>query len=179
MFDTLNVPLGRQAVYGQLTVDTNAFSNAVQRHIYEYGLRQILNDAIATKKDDDGNWLSHEQIRAKAQKRLDNLLAGNLRQMSEKTAGDPKTQIVYNLLRESLLDRWRGQRVFGNFPKNTKNRFLFCGNARRAERGQSTFSTDQEFLDAVLAENPKTRARLEKQAEELLAKRGEDLGIDI
>jgi hypothetical protein len=43
-------------------------------------MRQIVNDAMADKTDDDGNALSPELIVAKADKRIDALMAGTIRQ---------------------------------------------------------------------------------------------------
>lgn len=185
MFNTITVPLGRQSkgnppVYGTISVDTTRFPPEVQRHIYEYGLRQSLNDAMATKKDKDGERLSRDEIIAKAHKRLANLYAGNLRAVaSENESLDPKTMIVHNLLREALLAKWRADGVFGTFPKGTKNRFLFCANKSRAARGLPECETDAEYLEAVLAANARTRARFERRADEILAEREEDLGIEI
>lgn len=50
-------------------------------HIFNYGLRQILNDAMAPAKTD-------AEAIAGAQKRLDNLIAGTLRAAPTRT-GDP------------------------------------------------------------------------------------------
>lgn len=50
-------------------------------HIFAYGLRQILNDAMASAK-------SADEAYGMAQKRLDNLIAGTLRAAPNRT-GDP------------------------------------------------------------------------------------------
>lgn len=174
------IPLGRKSCYGTLKIDDlSAFPENVQWHIYEYGLRQILNDAIAAKNDDDGVFLGKEKLVEKAQKRLDNLLAGNIRAASNSPVLDGKTQIVFNLLREALLTKWRAAGVFGPFPKGTKNRFLFVANKIRAQKGEPAFETDNEYLESVLEQNPKTRERFEARADQILAEREEDLGIEI
>jgi hypothetical protein len=63
---TIVVPLGRNGKYGTLTCDCTKFNETVQKHVWEYGLRQCLNDAIASKEDDDGVKLTNEQLVAKA-----------------------------------------------------------------------------------------------------------------
>src|SRR5437868_3674708 len=78
-----DVPLGRNGKFGSMTVEVERFNAAVHDHVYMYGLRQILNDAMADKTDDDGNALSDEAIVAKAQKRLDTLYSGELRTRRE------------------------------------------------------------------------------------------------
>ena len=69
--DNITVPLGRQSVYGTLEVPVGKFPPHVLDYVFNYGLKQVLNDAMADKKDDDGNPLSADLIRAKAEKRLD------------------------------------------------------------------------------------------------------------
>jgi hypothetical protein len=50
METTITIPLGRvtdgTAKYGTLNVDTSRFAQHVHDHVYVYGLRQILNDAM-------------------------------------------------------------------------------------------------------------------------------------
>jgi hypothetical protein len=79
--DTMQVPLGRNAAYGQLQVDVTKFAGHVIDHLFNYGVRQSLNDAIAERKD-----LSITEIVAKAQKRLDTFYSGELR---VRGAGEP------------------------------------------------------------------------------------------
>jgi hypothetical protein len=99
MFDinaVRDVPLGRGGKYGQLTVECERFAYNVHAHVYSYGLRQILNDAIADKTDDDGNDLSVEQLIAKAQKRLDTLYSGELRsRTAEREPVDPVEAVMH------------------------------------------------------------------------------------
>jgi hypothetical protein len=60
------------------------FPAITQEYIYNYGLRQILNDAMASAKEEDGA----ANARAMAEKRLDNMYAGTLR-ASPVREGDP------------------------------------------------------------------------------------------
>lgn len=179
MYDTITIPLGRAACYGTLEVNTDAFAPHVQRHIYEYGLRQILNDAIAEKKDEDGTALPHDQLRAKAQKRLDTLLSGELRTRSASEPGDPLQRIVHALCRDALLARWRRDGAWGGWPKGTKDRFLFVANARRKAAGQPPAESEKQVIEELLAAAPKQAVKWRKQAEEQLASLEDDLGIAI
>lgn len=79
--DTIAVPLGRNAAYGSLDVDVTKFAGHVLQHLFTYGVRQSLNDAIAERKD-----LDTAAIVAKAQKRLDTFYSGELR---VRGAGEP------------------------------------------------------------------------------------------
>jgi hypothetical protein len=177
MYDCINVPLGRGAKFGTIEVDRARFSEVVNEHIYMYGLRQILNDACAQKKDENGAELSPDEITAKAHARLRNLYDGVLRTRNDEI-GDPRERIVFNLTRDALISKWRAAGTFGNFPKNTKNRFLFCANKIQREAGRDEFASDQDYVSAQLNAAPKMRAKFEKQADEILAG-NDDLGIAV
>lgn len=77
--DNIIVPLGRNAAYGTMEYVTTRFAPHVALHVFEYGLRQLTNDAMADKTDDDGKPLPADQIVAKAEKRRDTLYSGALR----------------------------------------------------------------------------------------------------
>lgn len=79
--DTMQVPLGRNAAYGMMDVDVTRFEPHVVNHIFTYGLRQSLNDAIAERKG-----LSQAEIYTKADNRLATFYAGELR---VRGAGEP------------------------------------------------------------------------------------------
>lgn len=64
-----------------IDVDLAKFSETVLNHVFDYGLRQILNDAMASGKTD-------AERRQLAEKRLDTLYSGNLR-ASGVRVGDP------------------------------------------------------------------------------------------
>lgn len=64
-----------------LDVDIAKLPQVSLSHIFDYGLRQILNDAMASAK-------TESEALASANKRLDNLLAGTLR-ASAIRQGDP------------------------------------------------------------------------------------------
>lgn len=64
-----------------LDVAVESMPDVSKTHIFDYGLRQILNDAMASAK-------TESEALAAAQKRLDNLLSGTLR-ASAIRQGDP------------------------------------------------------------------------------------------
>jgi hypothetical protein len=94
------VPLGRDAKYGYIDAKCESFPDFVQVHIYKYGLRQIINDAIADKTDDDGNELPLSEIQSRAMKRYDNLVAGELRKSAESV--DPVVREASKLVRAEI-----------------------------------------------------------------------------
>lgn len=77
-----NVTVGLGKTGETRSIDCSALSPAVLRHIFTYGLRQIINDSMASGED------ANEKI-GLADKRIDNLIAGTLR--AQRTASDPIT----------------------------------------------------------------------------------------
>lgn len=72
-----------------LTVDESKLPQASQDFIWQYGLRQILNDAMASAKaGKDSNDEAKDSARALAEKRLANLMSGTFR-ASPIREGDP------------------------------------------------------------------------------------------
>lgn len=100
--DTFEVPLGRAGKYGHLAVDRTKFTAEVALHIWNYGERQLLNDAIATKTDEDGNELTDRELHAKATKRLDTLYSGELRVASDREPTDPVESIMHRLAKSAI-----------------------------------------------------------------------------
>src|SRR6266567_5478518 len=94
------IPLGRAGKYGSLVVDTVKFTDAIRDHVWAYGLRQILNDAIADKTDDDDRPLSAEELVAKAQKRLDTLYSGEIRTRAAAEPADPTAAQLVRIVRD-------------------------------------------------------------------------------
>jgi hypothetical protein len=173
---TLSIPLGRKACYGTLTVDTSAFNEAVQRHIYEYGLRQILNDAVAEKKDKDGNTYPTAEIVAKADMRLKNLYAGILRvRRSETEPADPIEAEAYKIARDNMLAVYKKMPVWHQVPKGTKNRFAAVIQLRLAANNMEHMDEDEAVEYAInlyLDKNPDIRekaARNVAEREEMVA----------
>lgn len=182
--DTANVVLGRNGKYGNMPVNLARFSDTVHTHIYDYGLRQILNDAMASKTDEEGNALSPEAIVAKAQKRLDNLYEGKFRatrEGGERTPTDPIEAEAYKLAKEELAEIFKP--AMAQAPKGTKQRLLWAINRQRAAKGAEAFESVSDVVDTYLA-GPKGDAVM-KRAKRNVADRQkaaeqvnlEDLGI--
>lgn len=165
----VDMPLGRGAKYGTIHVEPGRFSTIVNNHVYLYGLRQILNDAMADKTDDDGNALSDEAIVAKAQRRLNTLYSGELRvpSMSSEPV-DPVEREAFRIAREKIelqfkdLDCW---------PAKGKDKFQTAVDARRVATGNDPM-TANEYIAAWLDKNPKVRAA----AKRIVAQRDIDAG---
>lgn len=157
----IKVPLGRGGKYGEMSVDSNAFQRVINVHIYNYGLRQILNDAMADKTDDDGNPLSDAVIVAKAQKRLNSLYAGELRTRGASAEPvDPVEREAYAIARPKVTALLKSG---GHWPteKGVKNRFQVAVNARRATVGLEPIDGN-DYIDSYIAANPKIMATAKK-----------------
>lgn len=85
--DTVSVSLPK----GQSSVDVNVAKLPASSlsHIFAYGLRQILNDAMAS-----GDKSKPAECLALAQKRLDNLIAGNLRASPSRESDPIKARAI-------------------------------------------------------------------------------------
>jgi len=177
MYGQITIPLGRGGKYGSLPVNTDAFNEKVQRHIYDYGLRQLLNDAMSDKKDDDGNTLTTDNIVAKAEKRLTALLAGDLRVRRESAEpADPVEAELHRLVKLTINSAYTAAKFYVDVPKGTKNRMLFVANRRRASQGLGELESDADLIDVFLDTSPKA-ADLKKQAARNVKERG--AGEDI
>lgn len=147
---TRTIPLGRAAVYGTLDVDCSRFNDTVHEYVYSYGLRQILNDAMADKKDDDGKPLADDAIRAKALKRLDNMYAGELRQRRESAEPtDPVEAEAWKLAKAAMTTVYKEIGAWAAVPKGTKDRFAAVIANRRAVRGLDPLPADEAVADAI------------------------------
>lgn len=156
------VPLGRDGKYGQLTVDFSRFNLEVQDYIWAYGIRQILNDAIATKVDKDGNDLSTSQLVEKAQAKLDAMYEGTVRMRGEASEPvDPVEQIAYREAKATLEKALRDGGLFKDFPKGTKNRFEFALNRARAASGKPEIS-EAEAIAQLIAADPSIMTQAKK-----------------
>jgi hypothetical protein len=152
----VNVPLGRNGKYGQMLVRIESFAEHIHEHVYSYGLRQILNDAMADKTDDDGAPLPTDQIVAKAQKRLDALYAGELRVRNGSTAEpiDPVEREAFRMAREKITEQFKN---LGIWPKKGTDKFQAAVDARRiATHSEPMLAAD--YIAAWLERNPKVNA---------------------
>lgn len=175
----VNVPLGRNAKFGNMLVRVESFSETVHEHIYSYGLRQILNDAMADKTDDDGNMLPTDQIVAKAQKRLDALYAGDLRvrRAGDAEPADPVEAEIARSVKAIMHNVYTEIGAYKSVPKGTKNRLLWVANDRRAQKNLEPFETLQEVIDEYMSKSPKAAA-IRKEAERTVKMRA-DAGDEL
>lgn len=167
---TMQIPLGRNAKYGKLAVELERLPWEVKDYVFEYGLRQVLNDAMATKTDDEGNTLSDAEIVAKATKRLQNLYDGTLRARSagEAEPADPFEAECYRLAIADLNATFRAAGKFKGLPKGTKDQLMFVINAERAKAGKAEI-TRAEAVEAYLG--TKKGADIKKVAAQNLKRR--------
>jgi hypothetical protein len=179
MYGWQPVPLGRNGKYGTMQVDGEKFNETVDRHIYDYGLRQILNDAMADKTDDDGNMLPIDQIVAKAQKRLDALYTGDLRvrRAGDAEPTDPVEAEIARSVKAIMHNVYTEIGAYKSVPKGTKNRLLWVANDRRAAKSLPPFETLQEVIDEYMSKSPKA-AGIRREAERTVKMRA-DAGDDL
>jgi hypothetical protein len=179
MYGWQSVPLGRNGKYGTLQVDGEKFNETVDRHIYDYGLRQLLNDAMADKTDDDGNMLPTDQIVAKAQKRLDALYAGELRvrRAGDAESVDPVEAEIARSVKAIMHNVYTEIGAYKSVPKGTKNRLLWVANDRRAAKSLPPFETLQEVIDEYMWKSPKA-AGIKREAERTVKMRA-DAGDEL
>lgn len=156
MFGNLVVPLGRNAALGTMSVETEKFSETVQRHVYEYGLRQILNDAMADKTDDDGNRLADDVIRAKAEKRLAALYAGELRIRNAAEPVDPIEAEAHRIAWAKIVDFIKTTDEYKS-AKGAKDRVLVAAQTRANAKGEPEPSRG-DLIQRVLDNDPKIMA---------------------
>jgi len=159
MANEQTIPLGRGGKYGQMTVDTDRFQPHVMAHVFTYGLRQILNDAIADKTDDDGKPLPVEDLVAKATKRLETLYSGELRSRADAAEPvDPVMAECYRLVKPVLQAAAKKAPEWAQCPKDEKDKALWVLTTRAKGRGEA-FATWDDFIQ------PRITPDIRKQAE--------------
>src|SRR6185295_660711 len=118
------VPLGRNGKYGTIEVDCARLTETVSQHVWDYGLRQILNDAIANKTDDEGVTLSAGDLFAKAQRRLATLYSGELRAHGATAEPvDPVDAEVWRIAKKAIITAMRKAPEYAKM-KGEKDRTL-------------------------------------------------------
>jgi len=148
------IPLGRGAKYGIIEVDDSRFNDEVSEYLWLYGIRQVLNDAMATKTDKDGADLSDAEIREKAEKRLLALYEGTLRQRGESVEPlDPVEAVAFGEVRKAITAQLKADGEWKDIPKGTRNVMMFVLNRMLAKNGM--LETDEESaIRAILASDP-------------------------
>jgi hypothetical protein len=172
-----SIPLGRAGKYGTLAIEPERFPANVQSYIYMYGLRQVLNDAMADKTDENGEPLPVDQIVAKAEKRLANMYAGELRAQRESAEPvDPIEAEAWKMAKSAMTDAYKAIGAW-DVPKGTKDRFAFVIARRRAERGLEELPANEAVADAIekfLA--APANAHIRKSAERIVRERQKAAG---
>jgi hypothetical protein len=154
---TYTIPLGRGAKYGTIEVDDSRFNAEVEEYLWLYGIRQVLNDAMATKKDKDGEDLSDADIRDKAEKRLQALYDGTLRQRGESSEPlDPIEAIAWGEVRKAITAQLKAEGEWKDIPKGTRNVMMFVLNRMGAREGISE-REEEDVINAVLDSDPSFR----------------------
>jgi hypothetical protein len=156
--ETMVVPLGRAAKYGTLEVNITKLPAEVFGHLFAYGVRQNINDAIADKTDDEDKPLSIEAIREKAIKRLASLYAGELRARNGEPAEpiDPIEAEMHRMAKAAIAKQIKETDEYKNAPKGTKNRTLFAINARSQKRGDGDIGLEGAIAKYIAA-SPKLK----------------------
>lgn len=173
---TMTVPLGRGGKYGQMDVILEQLPETSRDHIFIYGLRQILNDAIADKTDDDGAALPTEALVAKAQRRLDTLYSGELRVRRE--TAEPADSVERIAARMAWDRITESVKKMPEYPKTKgKDRIMATLAVRADAKGKAAPDRDA-LITQMLAAHPEITREAQRRVKEE-SKIATDLGIDI
>jgi len=143
--DTITIPLGRNSVYGTLDIDVERLPHNALEYVWTYGLRQVLNDAMATKVDKDGNALSDREVGLKAYDKLQALYAGTLRMRGEAVATDAYEAEAIREAKRHTIAVFTKAGLMKNIPKGTENRMMFALNRELAAKGKPEM-TEADYL---------------------------------
>lgn len=99
-----NVKIG--ALNGAVEVDAGQFSPAVSAYIFEYGLKQMLNDchASVTSAVEPDDEKRAEAKLATVQKKLDSLYAGMVSQPRQGGTADPRAKLIRGFAEAELAE---------------------------------------------------------------------------
>jgi hypothetical protein len=113
--DTITIPLGRNGKYGSREIRVADMPTVSHVYAFEYGVRQAVNDAMADKTDDEGNPLEPEVIVAKADKRIDALMNGTIRQRAGGSAEplDPVEAEAWKIAKHELAAMVKDVKITG------------------------------------------------------------------
>src|SRR5205085_537799 len=82
-------------------------------HVFEYGFRQLINDAIANGGDD---------LQAKAQKRLDRLYEGHIRTTNGAAEANPVEAEAHALAKAALVKTAKKSAAWKAVPKELRKK---------------------------------------------------------
>jgi len=146
--DVITIPLGRNSVYGTLDVEVARLPQNALHYIAMYGLKQVINDAMATKVDKDGDPLSDDEIADKAFAKLGALYDGTLRMRGEAVAADAYEAEAIREAKRYIIAFLSKQGEMKNIPKGTENRMMFALNRHLRSKGRPE-TTESTYLNEV------------------------------
>jgi len=146
------IRLGKTGQYGQINIDLAALPNNALQYLILYGIKQAMNDKMATKTDKHGT-LTNDQIRDKVVSRVEGWYQGVVRQRggATKIGVDRVRAEARKLAFEAIKVAYDKKGYMVNIPKGTKDRQLFVANRFRDQAGKEPFATKDEWLDYFLA----------------------------
>ena len=165
--DTITIPLGRNSVYGTLDVDVARLPANAREYIWQYGLKQVINDAMATKTDKEGRDLTNDEIAAKAAAKLDALYEGTLRMRSESVAADEYEAEAIKEAKRFTIAFLTNKGFMKDIPPKTDNRMMYAINRWFASQGKPE-TIEADYLAAFFKgpNGEAVRARAKKTVDE-------------
>lgn len=173
--ETVTIPLGRDSIYGTLTVEWTRFPMNALQYIAAYGLKQVINDAMATKVDKDGNALDGDEIAAKAEAKLDALYEGTLRMRGESVAVDEYEAEAVRMAKRHIIKGFTKSGLMRDIPKGTEDRMMFALNRHLISLDKPEM-TEGEYM-AVFFGTPTGKVIIRQAREAVDARR--TLGNDL
>jgi hypothetical protein len=168
--DTITIPLGRNGKYGTREINLVAMPTVSHLYAYTYGVTQSVNDAMADKTDDEGNALAPELIVAKADKRIDALMNGTIRQRGVGSAEplDPVEAEAWRIVKADLVVM---AKPFAEHVKGLKGDAALLAriNVSRVNRRMAEFESLEDAITAYLG-GPRGQAIM-KRAQRNVAER--------
>ena len=157
----LTIPLGRNSVYGAVAVEPGRFPPEALLFIWNYGLRQILNDARATIDAENKDEMIDE-VHRKVSDKLEALYSGEIRMRGESIAADAYEAEAIREAKRHMASVLSKAGLMKNIPKNEKNRVMYAINRNRAESGKAIMTEGEfmaVFLDTKVGKELRERAR--------------------
>ena len=174
--DTITIPLGRNSVYGTLDVAVGRLPANALEYVFMYGLKQVINDSMATKVDKDGAALTDTEIADKAFNKLDALYDGTLRMRGEAVAADAYEAEAIREAKRHTIAVFTKAGIMKNIPKGTDNRMMFALNRELVAKGKPEM-TEADYL-ANFFETKAGKAIKVRAIETVDARRKDDADIN-
>lgn len=124
-----------------LEVDVANMPEVSLQHVFNYGLRQLLNDAMASAGDDAA------KAEAQAKERLANLMSGTLRasRESDPVAAEAK-RLAYRMIDDALITHYgsakKAKEAEDDYDRAAMARDLLAGENGDAIRAQAKVNVD-------------------------------------